>query len=318
VSVTLTGSDVETCQLTFTIVSGPTNGTLGSISNQACTPGNPNSDSATVLYTPSANYFGSDSFTYKVNDGTVDSAAATVSLTVNSVNDPPTAAGDSYSAVTNQTLTVTAPGVLGNDSDPDNDTLTAVLDADVSHGTLALASDGSFTYTPATDFSGDDSFTYHANDGTADSSTVTVDITVWASSLGCGEDTTVGNGGTQATITNLEPAGCDPAVFTATFDGDQFDIQKPDGEHVSLRIDLNAWNPETAAMPIPATTVLVPPEDAVWCNGTPESFSMPDTHSWCLIQQSAILAGTSGTTQQMQVYESWFLDGDATLCRTCK
>ena len=90
VGITLTGSDAQTCQLTFSIVAGPTNGTLGSISNNACVSGTPNNtDSASVTYTPNANYNGSDSFTYKVNDGTSDSAAATVTITVNSVNDAP-------------------------------------------------------------------------------------------------------------------------------------------------------------------------------------------------------------------------------------
>ncbi len=61
---------------------------------------------------------------------------------------------------------VAAPGVLGNDTDADSDPLTAVLDTDVSHGTLSLAADGGFTYTPTSGYSGPDSFTYHADDGT--------------------------------------------------------------------------------------------------------------------------------------------------------
>jgi VCBS repeat-containing protein len=75
-------------------------------------------------------------------------------------------------------LSVPAPGVLGNDNDPDGDDLTAVLDTDVSNGTLNLNADGSFTYTPDSGFSGTDSFTYHANDGTDDSNTVMVTIDV--------------------------------------------------------------------------------------------------------------------------------------------
>jgi VCBS repeat-containing protein len=77
-------------------------------------------------------------------------------------------------------LNVPAPGVLDNDSDPDGDDLTAVLDTDVSNGSLTLNSDGSFTYTPAPGYSGADGFTYHANDGTANSNTVTVVIDVVA------------------------------------------------------------------------------------------------------------------------------------------
>jgi DNA-binding beta-propeller fold protein YncE len=72
----------------------------------------------------------------------------------------------------------TPAGVLGNDSDPDGDALTAVLDTDVSHGVLSLSLDGSFVYVPNAGYVGGDSFTYHANDGTADSDVATVSIDV--------------------------------------------------------------------------------------------------------------------------------------------
>ena len=75
-----------------------------------------------------------------------------------------------------------APG-LGTLSDADLDAMTAVLDADTGHGTLTLHADGGFVYTPAALYSGPDSFTYHANDGAADSSIVTVSITVIAPTL---------------------------------------------------------------------------------------------------------------------------------------
>ena len=69
--------------------------------------------------------------------------------------------------------------MLGNDTDVDGDTLTAVAaSAGPAHGTLTLNADGSFTYTPAANYNGTDSFTYKANDGTADSNVATVTITV--------------------------------------------------------------------------------------------------------------------------------------------
>ena len=68
--------------------------------------------------------------------------------------------------------------MLANDTDADGDTLTAVLVTGPSHGSLTLNANGSFTYTPAADFTGSDSFTYKANDGTADSNVATVNITV--------------------------------------------------------------------------------------------------------------------------------------------
>ncbi|MBN2849237.1 MAG: tandem-95 repeat protein, partial [Erysipelotrichaceae bacterium] len=124
------------------------------------------------------NFTGNDSFTYKVNDGTVDSNIATVTINVGSVNDAPVAVEDSYSINEDTLLTVVVPGILGNDTDDDGDALTVALITNVAHGTLALNADGSFTYLPAANYFGPDSFTYQVNDGMADSNIVTVSITV--------------------------------------------------------------------------------------------------------------------------------------------
>jgi VCBS repeat-containing protein len=94
------------------------------------------------------------------------------------VNHPPAAVNDTYSLAGNTTLTVAVPGLLGNDTDADGNALTAVKVTDPAHGTLALLATGAFTYTPAANYSGSDSFTYKANDGTADSPAATVSITV--------------------------------------------------------------------------------------------------------------------------------------------
>ena len=75
-------------------------------------------------------------------------------------------------------MTEPALGILGNDTDGNNDVLTAVRESGPSHGTLTLNPDGSFTYTLDTDFEGADSFTYHANDASADSNMATVTLTV--------------------------------------------------------------------------------------------------------------------------------------------
>lgn len=129
-------------------------------------------------YTPNANFNGLDKFTYKATDGSLDSNAAIVSITVNPINDAPVAVADSYTTNINAPLALSAPGVLANDTDVDSNTLTAVLVNSVSNGTLTLNANGSFTYTPTAGFSGTDAFTYKANDGVADSNVVTVSINV--------------------------------------------------------------------------------------------------------------------------------------------
>jgi VCBS repeat-containing protein len=108
-----------------------------------------------------------------------------------SSNTPPQATGDAYIQFGSDTaLSVAAPGVLANDHDDDGETLTATKVSGPSHGSVTLNSDGSFTYQPNEDYVGPDSFTYKANDGTADSDTATGTITVAA---GCN--------GRRATIT---------------------------------------------------------------------------------------------------------------------
>ncbi|WP_230469822.1 tandem-95 repeat protein [Lujinxingia vulgaris] len=130
------------------------------------------------IYTPDANFSGTDSFTYVAFDAEDESDEATVTLTVNAINDVPVAEDDAHTVVEDSPLTVTAPGVLDNDSDADNDALSAVLDSGPTHGQLTLNADGSFTYTPDANFFGTDSFTYVANDGALDSAPATVTITV--------------------------------------------------------------------------------------------------------------------------------------------
>src|SRR2546422_11322348 len=92
------------------------------------------------------------------------------------VNEAPAANDDSYTTPEDTQLTVSAPGVLANDSDVDGDTLSAVLVSGPSHGTLTLNGDGSLVYMPALNFNGTDSFTYKASDGQAQSSAATATL----------------------------------------------------------------------------------------------------------------------------------------------
>jgi FtsP/CotA-like multicopper oxidase with cupredoxin domain len=128
-------------------------------------------------YIPNANFNGTDSFTYRAFAGAVGSNVATVTITVAAVNDAAVAAADAYATDQGVLLTVAAPGVLGNDSDVDADPLTAVKLTDPASGTLVWGpNDGSFTYTNAT--AGTYTFTYAAHDGTVNSASTTVTITV--------------------------------------------------------------------------------------------------------------------------------------------
>jgi len=179
--VLLNDSDAEGDPLTAVLVSGVTNGMLIL---------HPLGD---FDYTPNFGFSGTDTFTYVANDGTADSNVATVTITV--VNQPPVANDDSYSVNSNDTLFVDAPGVLQNDTDPDEgDFLVAFLVSDVTNGTLTLATGGNFDYTPNPGFTGTDSFTYYAYDGTNISSWATVTITVNGTTAPIADDQSVTTG----------------------------------------------------------------------------------------------------------------------------
>lgn len=102
----------------------------------------------------------------------------TTTTTTPPVNRAPVAQGDSYTTPNDTALTVAAPGVLANDSDPDGDPLTASVSAPPTRGTLVFNADGSFTYTPQQGYSGADGFTYTASDGRSASAPASVSITV--------------------------------------------------------------------------------------------------------------------------------------------
>ncbi len=132
-------------------------------------------------------------------------AAVMLQETTAGGNAAPVAVADAYYTAKNAAKVVAAPGVLANDTDAETDPLTAVLVDDVNHGSLSLASDGGFTYTPTAGYDGPDSFTYKANDGTADSNIVTVSLNVGNTGLQLG---------TSSYVTFGDPAKLDLAQFT--------------------------------------------------------------------------------------------------------
>ena len=134
-----------------------------------------NSDGS-FSYTPNTDFKGTDSFTYKANDGTDDSNISVVSI---DVRDPkPVANDDTYYTYQDTTLTIDADeGVLANDEP--SGVLTATLVSNPGNGALSyFNSDGSFEYTPGLAFQGADNFTYKANWSGDDSNVVTVTINV--------------------------------------------------------------------------------------------------------------------------------------------
>ena len=156
-------TDADGDPLTASLATGPTNGTV-----------TVNGDGS-FTYTPNGNFNGPDSFTYKIEDGKGGSDIGQVDISVTAVNDAPVAAGQKLT--TNEDIkldgTVTA-------TDADGDTLTFKLGTGPTNGTLVFNSDGTFSYTPALNKSGTDSFTFTASDGTATSNVATIDITVTA------------------------------------------------------------------------------------------------------------------------------------------
>ena len=177
--LTLVGTDIDGQSLSFAVASTPAHGTLGAVSASSCTvAGSTSTCSATVTYSPSSNYNGSDGFSFTANDGNLTSTPAPVNLTVVAVNDPPTGIGHSFSTNEDTPINRAVPGVLTGAADIENDPLTAVIVTGPAHGTVTLNPNGSFIYTPAANYNGTDSFIYRIFDGTDYSANQTVTISI--------------------------------------------------------------------------------------------------------------------------------------------
>ncbi|MEX2140307.1 MAG: Ig-like domain-containing protein [Pirellulales bacterium] len=147
-------SDPEGQPLTFTVTS----------TNPAVANASVSGSTLTLTFTP--NQQGTATVTVTANDNSGGQAQDPFNVQViDTVNQPVTAGDDVFTAQRNQTLNVTAPGVLSNDIDPDGDTLQAALLSTTTNGSLQFFSNGGFTYTPNQNFSGNDEFTYRAFDG---------------------------------------------------------------------------------------------------------------------------------------------------------
>jgi hypothetical protein len=175
-SITLSGTDADGDPLTFAVVTPPGFGMV---------TGTP----PALTYTPNPNFHGQDSFTFKANDGLLDSAPATVSLTVRSVNDAPIATAASITTQQEVPVAVTLRGV-----DVDGDMLTYAVATQPTHGTLSGTAPA-LTYSPAAGYTGTDEFTFTANDGSLDSAPATVSLTVTPRATGGGGGSAGGGAG---------------------------------------------------------------------------------------------------------------------------
>ena len=123
-----------------------------------------------VTYTPDENYNGADSFTYTISDGNGGFSTATVSLTVDPVNDNPVTVDDVVSGSEDNVMTFSAASILGNDSDLDGDSLSVDSFTQPEGGTLTLE-DGTFTFTPNENWNGETAFDYTVSDGNGGTAT---------------------------------------------------------------------------------------------------------------------------------------------------
>jgi VCBS repeat-containing protein len=192
-------SDADGDPLSATLATRPARGTVTL-----------NSDGS-FSYVRATNYSGPDSFSYRAGDGIALSAPARVKIG----NTAPTVNNDGpYTAFLNQPLNISASqGVLANDQDADGDNLTARVVSSPSSGVVHMNADGSFTYAPNPGYSGNDTFTYVANDGLADSSPATVTVGVYGFLHVIGENPSANSVGLSSNSIqirfngNVDPAG---------------------------------------------------------------------------------------------------------------
>ena len=191
-AIVLNAADVDGDKLTYTVLTAPTKGELfGTAPN--------------LIYVPNPEVSGTDSFTYKVSDGTLESTVVTVSITVASVNDAPVAGTQSVKTDEDTAAMITLTGF-----DPEGATLTYKVVSQPANGVVS-GEGASLEYMPNPDFNGKDSFTYKVSDGSLDSSPVTVAIMV----------ASIPDGPVALTQTVKAVQGNSAAVTLKAYDGDK-------------------------------------------------------------------------------------------------
>lgn len=189
-------------------------------------------------YTPDANYFGSDTFTYRASDGLLESDLATVELTIAPVADAPVAVDDSATTDEDGAVVIDA---RGNDTDADFNVLTITSVDQGANGSVVINPDGTLTYTPDADFHGIDSFEYAISDGAlADTGLVLVTVNPVndAPELAAIGDQAVNEGETLAFV-----AAATDADLTANGLVFSLDAGAPAGATIDATTGAFSWTP---------------------------------------------------------------------------
>jgi len=214
-------TDLDGDNLTVSIVTGPNRGGTVEIN-----------EDGTFDYQPLANFFGTETFEYEVNDGNGGVARTSVTIDVTPVNDAPITQDDFFEILAGEPL-VTVDSILENDFDIENTALTAVLLSGPSNGSLIFESNGQFTFTPNAGFTGVDQFTYLASDG-GSSTAATVQISV-GSAVGPAPQTMVVNENTM--FDPVVPEQLDPPSnndsLDDTLNDDSIDSEEEDSESIA-------------------------------------------------------------------------------------
>ncbi|MBW3622198.1 MAG: tandem-95 repeat protein [Armatimonadetes bacterium] len=263
VTLTLAASDPENDPLTYSVVTGPSHGTLSAVSGNQ------------ITYTPAKDFHGSDSFTFKAHDGKADSNTATVSLTVTPVNDPPQALDLALLTFRDRSLSFQLSA-----TDAEGDPLTFAVVNPPQHGSLSGTA-SHLTYTPTPGYTGSDSFTYRATDGTLESPLATVSLNVIVPQLVIGSGRT-GPGEAGEVMISLTEAVSEVAGLNLRLKAVGPDGAPPLAPRFRLTAATQGWNvaPDpndpwhfTLASPTPLTG----PADVLRLELTPSTSTAPGT-----------------------------------------
>ncbi|MCY3600383.1 MAG: tandem-95 repeat protein, partial [Gemmatimonadetes bacterium] len=206
IDVLTNDTDIDGDSLWVSSVSAPANGTAAVTA------------AGGILYTPAANWHGTDAFMYEVDDGAGGTASAAVEVTVAPVNDVPEAADDQATTLEDEPVTV---NVLANDTDPDGDGLRVSSVTAPENGTAEIAA-GGVRYTPAANWHGTDAFAYEIDDGNGGTAEASVEVMVMPVN---DAPAAVGTIPSQSLDEGGEPASIELSPFFSDTDGDALEYR---------------------------------------------------------------------------------------------